>query len=449
MASVRRRSGELPTSRRPIVREAIARFSLWTLVAFLIVTVGAVLVARALAADLALREASLRGRTFALNVAAPFVDRGVRARDRGATAGLVTVVQSRLRDGSLVHVKLWSVDGEVIWSDEQALIGRTYAMDDEVKALFGTQRVFADLSDLTKVENAAERASGELLEVYVGAFDADNKPIVIESYWSTAGLESDTRLVLLRLTALTVGSMLVLTLFLLPLAVSLARRVDHARAERNQMLGHALAASDLERRRIAEELHDGVIQNLAALGYALPLIARELPEGSTRAREMLATAAPSLQVDIAALRGLVSDLYPADPSRSGLLAALDILATRAGESGVTVDVDISERYASVSKEAIQLTYRVLREGLRNVVKHASASRARLTAHVDGRDVVVTVWDDGVGPPTTPVAAGHFGLRLLEDTLTDVGGSLSLARLPSGGTELVARFPQTFEGVFPA
>ncbi|GAA2747779.1 hypothetical protein GCM10009868_38580 [Terrabacter aerolatus] len=429
------------------MREAISRFTLWTLVAFLIVTVGAVLVARALAADLALREASLRGRTFALNVAAPFVDRAVRARDREATAGLVTVVQARLRDGSLVHVKLWSVDGEVIWSDEQALIGRTYAMDDEVKALFGTQQVFADLSDLTKVENAAERASGQLLEVYVGAFDAENHPIVIESYWSTERLESDTRLVLMRLTALTVGSMLVLTLFLLPLAVSLARRVDHARAERNRMLRHALAASDLERRRIAEELHDGVIQNLAALGYALPLIARELPENSTRAREMLATAAPSLQGDIAALRGLVSDLYPADPSRSGLLSALDLLATRAAESGLTVDVDVSEDYASVSKEAIQLTYRVLREGLRNVVKHAAASRAILTAHVDGRDVVVTVRDDGVGPPAILDAAGHFGLRLLEDTLKDVGGSLTLARLPDRGAELVARFPQNFQSAF--
>lgn len=429
------------------MREAISRFTLWTLVAFLIVTVGAVLVARALAADLALREASLRGRTFALNVAAPFVDRAVRARDRGATSGLLTVVQSRLRDGSLVHVKLWSVDGEVIWSDEQALIGHTYAMDDDVKSLFGTQQVFADLSDLTKVENATERGSGQLLEVYVGAFDTDHRPIVIESYWSTARLESDTKLVLLRLTALTVGSMLVLTLFLLPLALSLARRVDHALAERNEMLRHALAASDLERRRIAEELHDGLIQNLAALGYALPLIARELPENAHGAREMLESTAPSLEGDIATLRGLVTDLYPADPTRIGLLTALDLLAGRAGESGVIVDVDVSQDLAFVSKDVIRLTYRILREGLRNIVKHAGASRAHLSALVVGREVVVTVADDGVGTATAAPAAGHHGLRLLEDTLADVGGSLRLVRLQGGGTELVARFPLSFSNVF--
>ncbi|WP_374969519.1 sensor histidine kinase [Terrabacter sp. BE26] len=447
MARVRPRVAAWRSGPRPVVREAMSRFTLWTLVAFLIVTVGAVLVARALAADLALREASLRGRTFALNVAAPFVNGAVRARDGGATAGLVTVVQSRLRDGSLVHVKLWSVDGEVIWSDEQALIGRTYPMDEEVTSLFGTQEVFADFSDLTKVENAAERASGQLLEVYVGAFDTDNRPIVIESYWSTARLQSDTTLVMLRLTALAVGSMLVLTLFLLPLAISLARRVDHARAERNQMLRHALAASDLERRRIAEELHDGLIQNLAALGYALPLIARELPGDSHGAREMLDSAAPSLRGDIATLRGLVTDLYPADPSRSGLVTALDVLAKRAGESGVTVDVDVSQDYASMSKDVIRLTYRVLREGLRNVVKHAGASRARLSARVDGREVVVSVEDDGVGPPVAPPDAGHHGLRLLEDTLTDLGGSLRLAAIPEGGTELVARFPTAFSNVF--
>lgn len=425
------------------------RFTVWTLVAFLIVTLATVLVARALAADLALREASLSGWTFALNVAAPFVDGAVRARTRGATAGLVTVVQSRLRDGSLVHVKLWSIDGEVIWSDEQDIIGRTYAMDDEVVALFGTQQVFSDLSDLTKVENVGERASGQLLEVYVGAFDTDHQPIVIESYWSTARLESDRRLVQLRLAALAVGSMLLLTLFLFPLALSLARRVDHARAERDVMLGHALAASDMERRRIAEELHDGLIQDLAALGYALPLIARELPADSVAAHEVLDTARSSLQGDISQLRGLATDLYPADPSRSGLITALGTLARRAGESGVSVEIDVSSDYAALSKEVIQLTYRVLREGLRNVVKHAGASRATLEARLDGREVVVTVRDDGSGPQPGPPAAGHLGLRLLEDTLADVGGSLHLGRLPQGGAELVARFPLDFARGFHA
>ncbi|WP_020143792.1 sensor histidine kinase [Terracoccus sp. 273MFTsu3.1] len=425
------------------MREAITRFGLWTLVAFLIVAVGAVLVARALAADLALREASLRGRTFATNVAAPFVDTAVRARRPDSSQSLVTVVESRLRDGSLVHVKLWSMDGNVIWSDERDLIGRTYVMDEDVAALFGTQDVVADVSDLSKVENVEERTAGQLLEVYVGAFDADGEPVVIESYWSTERLESDQRLLLYALTALAVGAMLILTLFLLPLALSLARRVDHARTERGAMLRHSLAASDMERRRIAEELHDGLIQNLAALGYALPMVASQLPDSSVEARELLDSAGQSLRGDISSLRGLVTDLYPADPSLPGLTSALDILATRAGESGIAVDVDISPSYAHLSREAIQLTYRILREGLRNVVKHAGASRATLLAAVEGDEVTVTVLDDGGGPPPGPVATGHLGLRLLEDTLTDIGGSLRLARRDDGGTELVARFPTSF------
>lgn len=425
------------------MREAMTRFGIWTLAAFLIVTVATVLVARALAADLALREASLRGRTFALNVAAPFVTAAVRTQDPVASSGLVTVVQSRLRDGSLDHVKLWSLDGTVIWSDETDLIGKRFDMDDEVVHLFGTRDVFADLSDLSKVENVEERSEGQLLEVYVGAFDAQDRPIVIESYWSTDRLEGDRRLLLLTLTALAVGAMLILTVFLFPLALSLARRVDRARAERSAMLRHALAASDMERRRIAEELHDGLIQNLAALGYALPLIARELPEGASVAREVLGAAAPSLQGDISTLRGLVTDLYPAQPTRDGLIAALGVLATRANESGVDVHIDVDPRYSHVSTEVVQLTYRVLREGLRNVVKHAGAGSASLVATVDGADAVVTVRDDGVGPPADAVEPGHFGLRLLEDTLVDVGGELELAAGEGGGAVLVARFPLAF------
>ena len=86
---------------------------------------------------------------------------------------------------------------------------------------------------------------------------------------------------------------------------------------------------------------------------------------------------------------------------------------------------------------------MLREGLRNVVKHANASRATLIAAVEGDEATVTVVDDGSGPPPGLVATGHLGLRLLEDTLTDVGGSLRLARRAEGGIELVARFPTSF------
>ncbi|GAA2156854.1 histidine kinase [Humibacillus xanthopallidus] len=428
---------------KPIARQALTRFALWSLVAFVLVAVAVVLVARALSADIALHEASLRGGTFARNVAAPFVNKAVRTGDATASTGLVTVVESRLRDGSIVHVKLWSSDGKVIWSDEQDLIGRTFTMDDEIVALFGTSNVVADLSDLSKVENIEERGAGRLLEVYAGAVDADQQPVVIESYWSTDRLDSDQSLILGRLTALAVGSMLILTLFVLPLALSLARRVERAQAERSAMLRHALAASDLERRRMAEDLHDGLIQDLSALGYALPVILDELPPEAHEAREVVEVVRPALAKDIASLRGLVTDLYPADPSRKGLIAALGVLSTRAHASGVTVGVDVAAEFDGVSKEVIQLSYRILREGLRNVVKHAHASRADLVAAVEDEKAVVTVTDDGVGPTAEPAAEGHLGLRLLEDTLADIGGELSLEDRDGGGTRLVARFPLSF------
>jgi signal transduction histidine kinase len=83
---------------------------------------------------------------------------------------------------------------------------------------------------------------------------------------------------------------------------------------------------------------------------------------------------------------------------------------------------------------------VIREGLRNVARHARADQAVVRVRRDGREVVVQVEDDGVGLPTGGAPEGHFGLLLLSDTISDVGGTVRVAPAPLGGTLLEARFP---------
>src|SRR4029078_1110842 len=83
-----------------------------------------------------------------------------------------------------------------------------------------------------------------------------------------------------------------------------------------------------------------------------------------------------------------------------------------------------------------LGYRVLRESLRNVTRHSGATRASVALRVEDNDLVIVVAHDGVGfdldaqPPE-----GHFGLRLLEDTVNHVGGSLRIVSAPNRGTEV--------------
>ncbi len=234
-------------------------------------------------------------------------------------------------------------------------------------------------------------------------------------------------------------------LILLPVALSMARRIDDAGAERSSLLRHAAAASALERRRIAGDLHDGVVQDLAGIGYALPAIRRSLPDGpdTEDARQKLDRVTEIVTRDVTALRSVITDIYPPDLNEGGLVPASQLLFSEVRYAGIEVDVHIDPTVSDqpLPIDAAVLGYRVLRETLRNVVRHSGAARAGVSLRTENGDLVIVVEDDGVGfDPTLPAPQGHFGLRLLEDTLSDVGGSLVIDPPPDGGTRVVARFP---------
>ena len=426
---------------RTVRSRTVRRFVWWGLVVLAVCSVGAGLAVSSAASDIAVRDDSAHGVSFARNVVAPLVDRAVRRGDPAALAALDAAARSPLRDGAMVRVKVWAADGHVIWSDADALFGESFALEPEEAALFGTEGVLASVSDLTKAENAQEQAFDELLEVYAAARDADGLPILVESYWNTDRIVRDEVVISVRTLPLALGTLLLVLLALAPLALSLARRLDKAQTDRLALLQHALAASDAERRKISRELHDGLIQDLTSLGYAIPAVQRRLPDDAAQEKEVLRALRDQLQTDIASLRGILTELYPVSLTREGLAAAVDQLADPARAQGIDVVVRIDAGLQTVSREAVQLAYQVVREGLRNVVKHAQASSVRISAVLEDGDVVVTVEDDGAGGPVLPAGDGHLGLRLIEDSVTEMGGSISLEPCDSGGTRLVARFPK--------
>ncbi|NUO90789.1 MAG: hypothetical protein HOQ18_08195 [Dermatophilaceae bacterium] len=415
----------------------------WSLLALALCSVGVSLAVNAAASDIAVKDDSARGVSLARSVIAPLVDRAVRAGDRSAMGRLDAALASPLRDSALVRAKVWGQDDRIIWSDARELHGETFTLEPEEAALFGTDSVQATVSDLTKPENAHEQAFDQLLEVYAAARDADGVPILVESYWNTDSIVRDEIVISFRTVPLALGLLMLVLLTLAPVALSLARRVDTAQTDRIALLQHALDASDTERRRISRELHDGVIQDLTSLGYVLPAVQRHLPEDASPEMEVLQSLDERLKADIASLRGVLTDLYPVSLAREGLAAAVEQLAEPARSHGLTVTVEVQEELHTVSREATQLAYQVIREGLRNVVKHAAASTVRVCVLLDGDDIVVRVEDDGVGGPVLASGAGHLGLFLIEDSVTEMGGSFSVGPSASGGTRLVARFPKMF------
>ncbi len=157
---------------------------------------------------------------------------------------------------------------------------------------------------------------------------------------------------------------------------------------------------------------------------------------------MIDRAASIVQHDTVMLRSLMTDLYPPDLEGDGLRDAVEhLLRTGASEAPFDFDLTVPPSL-DLSPEAARLVYRITREVLRNVVKHARADRVLVEIEQQGDQVRVCVHDDGRGTGDAPAgpAEGHLGLRLLRDTLVDFGGELAVRSPASGGTLVEARFP---------
>ncbi|HET7822352.1 MAG TPA: hypothetical protein VFL10_12585, partial [Ornithinibacter sp.] len=216
-----------PATRSPsVLRIALLRFVGLSVVALVVVAIGAVVVGQRIAEGWALDDARLRGATVAQAVAGPLVDESVRAGDAAAIARLDGILHDTMAKGSIKHVKLWTQRGVVIWSDETEVIGQRFPLDADVQEIFDTHGVTAEVSSLDKAENVAERGEGELLEVYAGVADGAGEPLVVEAYLPTVQMRTQQRTILWALLTLAVGVLVVYQLAVVPLAVSLARRVE-------------------------------------------------------------------------------------------------------------------------------------------------------------------------------------------------------------------------------
>jgi signal transduction histidine kinase len=193
-----------------------------------------------------------------------------------------------------------------------------------------------------------------------------------------------------------------------------------------------VAAADESRRRIERDLHDGAQQRLAHAVIVQKLALQALSNGDANAGELVAEGLRYTEQANAELRELAHGILPAALIRGGLRAGVEALVSRV-PLPVSVDVPGERLPAGVEATA----YFVVSEALTNVVKHARAAGARVTARVERGELHVEVGDDGVGG----ARGGHgTGLGGLEDRVSALDGRLVLESPPSGGTRVCALLP---------
>lgn len=228
--------------------------------------------------------------------------------------------------------------------------------------------------------------------------------------------------------------------------------------ERRRLLGRVLQAAEDERTRIAHDLHDGPVQQLAVLNYdvyrarkrigdLLGRIAGEtLMEDLQGADEVLEGVEKGLGEETRVLRHLMSALRPPVLDNRGFAEALSEHAQQfEQEHGIAVDVGLG-LVDRLSPELETILYRITQESLTNVAKHAKARNVSVTVdQQDGDTVRLRVRDDGVGfdAGNGPqlLREGHFGLAGMRERASLVGGTMEVGSLPGHGTTVEVRLPR--------
>lgn len=215
-------------------------------------------------------------------------------------------------------------------------------------------------------------------------------------------------------------------------------------SERARLLGdlrrlanELATAQDDERRRLARDLHDSIGQTLPALKLAIENGAAACEPGRSEIVGRLSEV-------IRQVRSLVFELYPTILDDLGLAAALEHHARELALEGLAVAIDERGERRSMSSARQVVVFRAVKELLRNVVKHARATRARVTIVWRGDDLRVTVRDNGSGfDPARALAPGHcpgLGLLDIRERVRHLGGDLVIASRPQGSTAVTLVVP---------
>ncbi|MCS5713696.1 histidine kinase [Herbiconiux sp. CPCC 205716] len=438
--------GRAGATRRALVVRLVAAAAL---VVFVVVAVG-VLVARRLAEDEAVNDAARSVELLADVVVEPALGAGLVSGETDRAA-FDELIRARVIGDDVVRVKLWNADGTILYSDEPRLIGETFGLDEEELEVLEGGGVESEVSDLSAPENRFERGRGTLLEAYHSVATGDGEKLLFEAYFPYDRVSARTSELWTAFSLLSAGSVLALLVLLTPVGRRLFVLARRAQAEREAMLLRAVDASSSERMRIAGRLHDGAIQDLTASILALRSAASTARRGGDEPLAgRLDDATATLHANLGGLRTLLVDLYPPSLTAAGIRPALDDLAAAVRGRGVEVRI-VEGPHRALHPDEARLVFRVVREVLANVVKHARATTATVelseapASRGRGRSesVLVEISDDGRGFDPQLLrspASGHVGIPLLVDAVQSAGAGLAVSSTAGGGTRWRLELP---------
>ncbi|HEV2248876.1 MAG TPA: GAF domain-containing sensor histidine kinase [Candidatus Limnocylindria bacterium] len=204
-----------------------------------------------------------------------------------------------------------------------------------------------------------------------------------------------------------------------------------------------------ERRKIAQEIHDGIAQELTGVVLTLEACQRALDKDPAALSASLAKAAREARATLAEVRQYMSALRAKEGGDINLPSTVARLVDDVRrQTGLRVEMEEQGAERELEPPLERAVMRIVGESLRNVAQHAQANAAKLRLTYGEREITVIVEDDGVGFDTEPTMAtatdsGHFGLAGMRERAESIGGTLTVLSQPGRGSVITATLPYMF------
>jgi signal transduction histidine kinase len=224
------------------------------------------------------------------------------------------------------------------------------------------------------------------------------------------------------------------------------QRLDELHSE---LLRRTVRAQELERQRIAHELHDEIGQTLTALGMGLRAISDSASTRPERVNKQARELQSVVDTGLSGLQNLIMGLHPPQLDDFGLMAALRWFSVQVKDRfGLTVTVTSRGDEADLVEEVRTVLYRIVQESIINVTRHANADHAGVLVVFDEDEVNILVEDNGCGfdVDATLNKSGNpsWGLLGMQERAALVGGECVILSTPGAGTLIQVCMPLTKE-----
>lgn len=200
-----------------------------------------------------------------------------------------------------------------------------------------------------------------------------------------------------------------------------------------------------ERERISKDLHDGIIQNLYAVGLALEDVAEDLTTENEDAALRVGRAIDSIHLSIQDIRNFIFGLRPELLENASLVEGLAVLVEeQRNNSMIDLDLHAPEDMAQPTPSVTSHLLAIASEALSNVVRHSRATRALVTvAPLGAATLELRIEDNGKGfTPSGSTKMGHQGLANIRDRAERIGGDLAIESEAGRGTRVTVRIPHS-------